>query len=253
MIKHYLFILFLGFLNDYTTSDIIIRHDVPDEMYIELAAKLPVTSAIVQYNSTDVAGTLITSQWVLSAAHVAETIGDGHKLILDGDSVGIENIVIHPGWEENGRPDLALIKLRKKITKIEPVPLYEERDEIDKVVFVAGMGCFGTGKTGVEGNPGTFRAATNKVDGTTSDKNFLYWLFDDPESENVTDLEGISGPGDSSGPAFIIKNGKYYLAGVSAAQSTRATGGKEGMYGVTEYYTRVSTFVDWINTNIISK
>lgn len=227
-------------------SDIIIRHDVPDQKYVEFAKNLPVTSAIVKYNATDVAGTLITPSWVLSAAHVAETIPEGHQLIVDGDSVGVEKIIIHPGWEENGRPDLALIKLSREITGVKPIKLYRKKDEVGMEVIVAGHGNYGTGKVGVQGHPGTMRAATNKVEGSTSDSHYLYWLFDSPDSENVTSMEGIAGPGDSAGPAFIKEDDNYYLAGVGSAQSTQATDGVEGLYGVTEYYVRVSTFKEWI-------
>lgn len=94
------------------------------------------------------------------------------------------------------------------------------------------------------------RAATNYVDGTTNDQHFLFWEFDAPGSEKITRLEGIAGPGDSAGPAFIMKEDQYYIAGVGAAQSTQATDGVEGLYGVTEYYTRVSTFIDWIWDNL---
>jgi hypothetical protein len=45
------------------------------------------------------------------------------------------------------------------------------------------------------------RAATNRVE--KADGPFLQFRFDAPEDPNVTDLEGISGPGDSGGPAYI--------------------------------------------------
>lgn len=232
------------------SNEIIIRHDKPDSDYITFGKELSVTNAIVLYNSTDLAGTLISPKWILSAAHVAETIEDDQKLILNGESVGISQIIIHPEWQENGRPDLALIELENEVFGVEPVSLCKERDEVGRTVIVAGIGDFGTGITGVEGNPGTMRAATNRVDGSTSDGYYLYWLFDAPDSENSTELEGIAGPGDSSGPAFIKDGNRYSIAGISSAQSTRATGGKEGVYGVTEFYVRVSTFVEWIEKTI---
>ncbi len=246
MKKLFVLALLIGF-SLVNMSHIIVRHDTPEQEYIAFAKELSVTESIVLYNNTDVAGTLIGEQWVLSAAHVAETIPEGHKLIIGTDSVGIEKIIIHPGWSENGRPDIALIKLKRKVSHVKPVKLYTEREEVGKKVIIAGIGNFGNGVKGIEGNPGIMRAATNIVDGSTDDTQYLYWLFDKPGTKKVTPLEGISGPGDSSGPAFLKIKKHYYLIGISSAQSTRATGGVEGLYGVTEYYTRVSTFIDWIN------
>jgi len=233
------------------TSPIITRHDVDDSAYLNFAQQLPVTANVVKYNSTDVAGTLISPQWVLSAAHVGETIKKNQKLILGKDSIEIEKIIIHPGWLEHERPeDIALIKLKKPVANAAVIELYKGRDEKDKEVIVVGNGDFGTGLTGPRGNDGKFRAATNLVDDTT--EYYLTWKFTDPRNDpkRATKLEGISGPGDSSGPAFIKVNGKYLLAGISSGQSTKATNGKEGFYGVTEYYARVSTYIKWIEKNI---
>ncbi len=230
---------------------IITRHDRSDEEYIEFARELPVTSAIVKFNATDLAGTLINSEWILSAAHVAEYIEAGQKLILGEDSLEVERVVIHPGWLENGRPeDIALIKLTKAVSGVPPVYLYRDRSEAGKEVVIVGNGDFGTGLTGPEGNDGLMRAATNRVDESTDD--YLVWQFEDPRENpgEATDLEGISGPGDSSGPAFIRKGNDYFIAGISSGQSTSATGGREGLYGVTEYYTRVSTYIGWIEETV---
>lgn len=60
-------------------------------------------------------------------------------------------------------------------------------------------------------------------------------------------LEGISGPGDSGGPAFLEIDGVIFLAGVSSWQDNRAQGGRQGVYGVLEYYARVSSYVGWID------
>ena len=229
---------------------IIIRHDVPDREYLALAAKLPVTPAVVRYSSTDVAGTYIAPDWLLSAAHVAETIEPGRKLIsLSGDSVEVADIVLHPGWIEDGRPhDIALIQLRRPVADAVVVEIYEDRNEAGKEVIMIGNGDFGIGRTGPAGNDGKLRGATNLIDEVTHD--YLVWGFDDPGggSGRAMPLEGISGPGDSGGPAFIQVGDRYFLAGISSGQSTSATGGKEELYGVTEYYSRASTYADWIRS-----
>jgi len=71
--------------------------------------------------------------------------------------------------------------------------------------------------------------------------------FDSTESENTTELEGVSGPGDSGGPAFIDLDDVRYIVGVSSNQQDN---GKEGVYGVTEYYARISFYKKWIEKNI---
>ena len=108
-------------------------------------------------------------------------------------------------------------------------------------VTFAGRGHSGDGLTGPDVRDGRLRAATNRIEAVR--QNWLTFLFDAPPTG--TDLEGISGPGDSGGPAFMMVGGTTYLVGISSGQDSRATG-KEGVYGVTEYYVRVSSYADWI-------
>jgi hypothetical protein len=76
----------------------------------------------------------------------------------------------------------------------------------------------------------------------------LVFRFDAPTDENVTPLEGISGPGDSGGPAFIELADSLYITGLSVAQDS--AGRERGTYGVWEFYTRVSPQVEWIQTTV---
>jgi hypothetical protein len=113
------------------------------------------------------------------------------------------------------------------------------------VVTFVGQGHSGDGVTGPAIRDGQRRAATNKIEAVK--QNWLTFLFDAPPQG--TDLEGISGPGDSGGPALMTIDGKTVVAGVSSGQDSRATG-KEGVYGVTEYYVRVSSYAEWIRKTI---
>src|SRR5690606_7852173 len=96
------------------------------------------------------------------------------------------------------------------------------------------------GRDGLVVDDGKNRGATNTVSETTSYN--LVFLFDGPDT--ATRLEGISGPGDRGGPAFLDIDGVLYVIGVSSHQ--RRNGFKEGHYGVNEYYARVSTHYSWI-------
>ncbi|HBZ39023.1 MAG TPA: serine protease, partial [Balneola sp.] len=70
------------------------------------------------------------------------------------------------------------------------------------------------------------------------------------DSEDALPLEGISGPGDSGGPALWFDGDQAYILGVSSHQNGRGMGKPEGVYDVYEFYTRVSEFTDWIETEL---
>ena len=55
-----------------------------------------------------------------------------------------------------------------------------------------------------------------------------------------------AGPGDSGHAAFQEIEGKLYVIGVGSWQDTRPTNRVQGLYGVIEYYVRVSSYYDWI-------
>lgn len=90
--------------------------------------------------------------------------------------------------------------------------------------------------------PGTAARGQYPADGFQ-----LRFAFDAPSDPNVTDLEGISGGGDSGGPAYIKKGDVLYVIGVSWGQDARPVNRQGGHYGVFEYYTSVSHFAKWIH------
>ena len=116
--------------------------------------------------------------------------------------------------------------------------LVDEIDELGKTVFIVGYGDYGNPVTGFKKSDAQRRAVTNIVDDAGPRRMFM--KFDLPPKG--TELEGVGGPGDSGGPALIQQNGKVYVAGVSSASMN----GRPGQYGVTDVYTRVSTFIEWI-------
>jgi hypothetical protein len=141
---------------------------------------------------------------------------------------------------------MALFQLDRPVQNVDPISLYASSDEQGKIVTFVGRGDSGTGLTGPITTDHKLRAATNRVERVEGD--MLVFRFDAPEDENTTPLEGVSGPGDSGGPALIENSGVSKLAGLSVASSGRPP----GTYGNLEFYSRVSLDVDWIQEMISS-
>jgi secreted trypsin-like serine protease len=235
-------------------TSLIVRHDVNNDELIVLAKEFP---QICHPKFGE--ATLIHPYFVVSAAHVAKYLkkdleeGKQHYITNQGKQYRIKAVVLHPNYSQTRTSidnDIALIQLSTPITNVIPAKIYAQNQETGKHITLVGKGQFGTGLTGPKKEDKITRAATNKIDGVTN--SWIYFSFDAPSSKNTTKFEGVSGPGDSGGPAFAKINGELYIIGVSSHQ--RKNGNKrQGFYGATEYYARVSTYVNWINKTIHQK
>ena len=235
---------------------IVIRHDRDDRSYLDLAKKYPATVTLHHAGSgfpMDGMGTLIAPRWVLTAGHVAVELAPGDLAEIGGSNYKIEAIVQYPGWRgmttwEDVRRDIALLRLETAVTGVEPAKLYTGDGEVGMTATFVGRGRRGTGLTGPVADDNLMRAATNRVhavDGTQ-----LVFRFDSPGEAGVTSLEGISGDGDSGGPAYAEIDGVLHIIGVGSAQDSRPANKKLGHYGVLELYPRVSSFAGWIRATI---
>lgn len=220
---------------------IIIRHDTNVADHIALAERYP---AVCHF--PDGEGTLIDTEWVVTAAHVAlglrrvQERGQSVTVMCAGMIYHIDTIVVHPEFRPINH-DIALVRLQNPVKSVTPVPVCTSVDP-GAMITIVGRGDFGTGLTGPVSMDKILRAATNLIDGL--DEQWLWFDFDNPFAADVTALEGVSGPGDSGGPAFVDQYGKTYLAGISSHQRSD---GKPGRYGAVEYYTRVTQYIAWIN------
>ena len=237
--------LLISFLLIGTSADIVMRHDVDDSKYLELAKKYG--EAVSKFSAG--CGTLIRPNWAITAAHAADASYFQDYMEIGGKRYTIKRKIIHPDFTMSGSilNDIALIELSEPVKGITPAILYQKDDEMGKEIIFAGTGWAGTGDKGmVEGDINKdrkLRAAQNLVDGIKGD--YIQFTFDKPGSANALPMEGISGPGDSGGPALLFQNNKTYLLGVSSHQDKNGNS-TEGMYGAKEYYTRISHYYDWI-------
>lgn len=219
---------------------IVRRHDIPDDKYLAYG-KDPAFQSLAIF--TDGCGTLVSERWVLTARHVASDQALGDPVIISGKKYEIDKISLYP-IKQVLTADLALVRLTSAVDGVKPAQIPRKAPKEGVTIHLAGNGDTGTGQTGPESMDKKLRAATNRIDRVTD--MHIEFLFDRPGSETITPLEGISGPGDSGGPAYILEEGHVTLAGVSSAQELQGQS-MEGLYGVKELYVNVSNFVNWID------
>ena len=217
---------------------IVQRDDRKDEQYLALGQRFEAVGQV----TPDGTGTLIAPRFVLTAAHVATGRGGATAVDLGGHSYRVVRAIVHPegrakGDDQPPEVDLAVLELEREVVSIEPLGLYRGREERGRKAILVGLGDFGPAGRPLARSDHRRRAATNEVSDAGPLRLFL--RFDAPPAG--TDLEGVGAPGDSGGPALFEQEGRVLLAGVSSAAT-----GPPGQYGLTDVYTRVSTYADWI-------
>jgi hypothetical protein len=220
-----------------TVSAIVMRHDVDRELY--LLDTYNYQSAIY----ADVCSvTLITPRWALTAGHCVDpklglSAAIFGKLTILDQRITIKAIYSHPAYS-TGIHDIALVELLEPIYTIEPTPPYEGSDELGETLKLAGYGGLGNAVDGLDRYDG--RSLLHGADNVTSVANdyHLGFKFDNPADGTSLPLEGVGGPGDSGGPAYIETSAGRFVAGVSSFG--------DQYYGGSDYYTRVSQELNWI-------
>lgn len=142
--------------------------------------------------------------------------------------------------------DVALLQLAAPVAGAPIARLYEASDEVGQQIVFVGRGRTGDGKAGPARADRLLRAATNR--GKRADDGWLYFDFNAPPEG--TDLEGISGPGDSGNAALASIDGVRYIMGVGSRNDHQDVGLAECVYGTTEVYARVSQHLDWIRSTL---
>ncbi|QDZ91158.1 trypsin-like serine protease [Shewanella decolorationis] len=235
-----------------TANAMIIRHDVEDAKYQAAAQSDNSTVTFLGlYKGDEIVlgtGSLIDKQWIVTAAHVANELTVGNKVQFKTDFYSIKEVIKHPLWKERHFPnDIALVQLASPIEDATIAKLNHASTEKGKIATFVGRGDYGNGLVGVAGADKQLRAAHNAVVGVQ--EQWLQFIFD--RDANALPLEGISGPGDSGGPAYLVSTNLVCLIGVSSWQNAESTNWEEGKYGVIEHYSRIAYFRDWIEKTLL--
>lgn len=255
----------------------LIRHDTPDSWYTGFGND-PAFSGVglIAFDTAEASytcsGTVIHKNWVLTAGHCVDDATAMSFYLPDGDSwrfYEAKSWVAHEKFSETGLVagwDIGLMRFDSDFD-VAPAELYRGSSELFGAIASVGFGLTGDGLTGPLTSDYERRGGTNIVDDLWSlegSGDQIIWadfdhptdpsynLFDYPEfsfDDLATVLEIMAAPGDSGGGVFIEEAGKLYLAGV---HSFGGDFNEDGIWGYGDAYgsTRVSSFIDWIDSKM---
>lgn len=256
-----------------TAPAIVWRHDVGDAAYINFGNQFQSVGYVNNVVSgTYGSGTLIGSNWVLTAWHVVEGVSgpaSNWRFGVNGVEYTASNVFLRTaplqgfGNVVNAGQDLALIQLNTNVTGVTPAELFNGTFTLGTQGAMVGYGLNGpgTGTTGTRGIDGQRRAATNRLEfyaslstsgisGSTSPTRTVISDFDGPAGFNFnqfgTDapeaLEGNVDSGDSGGGLFFNVGGSWQLAGVTSFK------GGDGGYSSVSGFNLIQPEIAWINS-----
>ncbi|MEC8860356.1 MAG: trypsin-like serine protease [Pseudomonadota bacterium] len=237
---------------------IMMRHDTGYTRYLASESEYPAIFPLLEdERSKTCVATLIAARWAITAAHCIEQVGMdvkddtlGHPVQINKQSHTVTRVHFHPHWPGQARPlisagevDLALLYLDSPVAEVAPIPLYQGDAEQGREMSFVGWGYAGFGSSGQRFNDGRLRRAANRVDEAAAR---LHFYFDDPAGPASTalPLEGIPGLGDSGGPALVLEQGEWQLAGIAVGEID--LGQRWGRYGARVVYERIGQHIDWV-------
>lgn len=246
---------------------VMIRHDVPEKKYLELAARPEFQSGLLTMLDPrdNYTGVLIGSRHVLTVGHPIvgylpdrESSGSvAMKVRFQEKDYDAEYAYLHPQYDRvahHGGADLAIIRLKQPgITSAKPSTIWFGGVALGDRFIGVGLGKSGTGKDRDEPKPiGTFRGYENTIDylfgeeglrhfrsdfdnGTVDYNTLARVLYEKKNleikgksSKTPLPLEGTTAAGDSGSGVWVKRDKKYHLAGIASYRYFSMYGGQAG-------------------------
>lgn len=202
-------------------------------------------------------GTLISSQWVISAAHCFQSVTNQYQIrvrvgehsfyVDEGteDSVIVSNIIVHPSYVHSAnKNDIAMIKLSKPVdltSKYLSTACLPDISDMDE--FYKTSECYTTGWGKTQGTSGDSNIL-QEVQSTLVSQSSCYakWGYK-IDGTKVCFGNGYKGAcqGDSGGPLVCKKDGLFHLVGVVSYGSKSCV----ERY-VPTVFTNVAAYRSWI-------
>ncbi|CAD5120578.1 DgyrCDS9143 [Dimorphilus gyrociliatus] len=210
-------------------------------------------------------GSIINSRWIVTAAHCVNggknypmnfwriLVGEHDRSKTDRSQKyhKVDKLIIHENYDTRGyHNDIALFKTTTEIkfnNEVQPICLTKEHVEADKLCFTTGWGAthFGDSKGSAKLQQVILPVVGHEQ---CSKPDYLGMSVNKKEMVCAGYPEGQKDAcqGDSGGPLVCSKgpDGRYYLHGITSWGVGCAMAKKPGVF------TRVSSYVDWINAQI---
>jgi trypsin len=207
---------------------------------------VPWQVAILESGSQVCGGTIISAEWIVTAAHCETKVGDGvgagqsslAALDAEGPTRTVAEVIVFPGYTDVGAgKDIALLRLDSPLQLDDEAMAIPYATEADATSFAPGVSATVSGWGLLETNG----QSSDMLQSTTV-------RIQDVEVPTPDQLPALgkgtdSCQGDSGGPLVVQRQGSPLLVGVVSYGGEKcADPNSPGVYA------RVASFSDWIQT-----
>ncbi|TVP74818.1 MAG: hypothetical protein EA353_14960 [Puniceicoccaceae bacterium] len=248
----------IGLCLSWQPLDAVLRHSgMTDQQALDLG-ELPqfASRATVFASGGNVCtGAFLNSEWVVLANHCFSN-GTPVTVIyrFAGQQYSRTGVAYSTPSGDPGYDDVSMVHLDSPITQaVRWVAPYPHFDEYRRLGWQVGRGTSGVlGDSSTHTSDGQFRAMTQRAISTARETNHgtgrsiipqhIFYNFLSPVAANPhplsTRYEGGTGPGDSGGPFYIYKHGRFYNASVVSGPDG------EGSYRNARLSTHLDAIID---------